>query len=89
MTWHKQAWSQSKQPVSRPVELVHYFAGWVEGASKRTDRTDCGCAQSTFGAKAANKTGGASRHQTPVLKSEKFKCRTDLEISVIRPVLHR
>ena len=61
------------QPVSRPVELVHYFGGWVEGASKRTDRTDGGLAQSTFGAKAANKTGGASRRQTPVLKSEKLK----------------
>ena len=22
------------QPVSRPVELVHYFGGWVEGPSK-------------------------------------------------------
>ena len=25
------------QPVSRPVELVHYFGGWVEGASRQTD----------------------------------------------------
>ena len=30
------------QPLSRPVELVHYFGGWVEGASKQTDRTDVG-----------------------------------------------
>ena len=28
------------QPVSRPVELVHYFGGWVEGPSKQTDRQD-------------------------------------------------
>ena len=40
------------QPVSRPVELVHYCEGWVEGASKQTDRTDGGWVQSTFGAKA-------------------------------------
>ena len=30
------------QPVSRPVELVNYFRGWVDG----------GWVQSTFGAKA-------------------------------------
>ena len=30
------------QPVPRPVELVHYFGGWVEGTSKQTDRTDGG-----------------------------------------------
>ena len=30
------------QPVSRPVELVDYFGGWVEGQSKQTDRTDGG-----------------------------------------------
>ena len=40
------------QPVSRPVELVYYFRGWVEVASKQTDRTDGGWVQSTFGAKA-------------------------------------
>ena len=40
------------QPVSRPVELVHYFGGWVEGPSKQTDRTGGGWVQSTFGAKA-------------------------------------
>ena len=40
------------QPVSRPVELVHYFGRWVEGQSKQTDRTDGACEQSTFGAKA-------------------------------------
>ena len=40
------------EPVSRPVELVHYFGEWVEGPSKRTDRTDGGWVQSTFGAKA-------------------------------------
>ena len=34
------------------MELVHYFGGWVEGASKQTDRTDGGWVQSTFGAKA-------------------------------------
>ena len=28
------------QPVSRPVELVHYFGGWVEGPSKQTDRQE-------------------------------------------------
>ena len=39
------------QPVSRPVELVDYFRGWVEGASKQTDRTDAGGVQSTFVAK--------------------------------------
>ena len=39
------------QPVSRPVELVHYFGGWVEGPSKKTDRTDGGWAHSTLGAK--------------------------------------
>ena len=40
------------QPVLRPVELVHYFGGWVKGPSKQTDRTDGGWVQSTFGAKA-------------------------------------
>ena len=40
------------QPVSRPMELVHYFGGWVECPSKQTDRTDGGWVQSTFGAKA-------------------------------------
>ena len=40
------------QPVSRPVELVHYFGGWVEGPSKQTDRTDGGWVHKTFGAKA-------------------------------------
>ena len=40
------------QPVSRPVELVHYFGGWVECPSKQRDRTDGGLVQSTFGAKA-------------------------------------
>ena len=40
------------QTVSRPVELVHYFGGWVEVANKQTDRTDDGWVQSTFGAKA-------------------------------------
>ena len=40
------------QPVSRPVELVHYFGGRVEGPSKQTERTDGGWVQSTFGAKA-------------------------------------
>ena len=33
---------QGLQPVPRPVELVHYFGGWVEGPSKQTDRTDGG-----------------------------------------------
>ena len=40
------------QPVSRHVELVHYFGGWVEGPSKQTDRTDGGWVQSTFGTMA-------------------------------------
>ena len=40
------------QPVSRPLELVHYFGGWVEGPKKQTDRTNSGWVQSTFGAKA-------------------------------------
>ena len=40
------------QSVSRPVELVHYFGGWVEGASKQTNWTDGGWVQRTFGAKA-------------------------------------
>ena len=40
------------QPTSRPVELVHYFGGLVEGPSKQTDRTDGGWVQITFGAKA-------------------------------------
>ena len=40
------------QPVSRPGELVHYFGGWVEGASKQTNRTNGGWVKSTFGAKA-------------------------------------
>ena len=40
------------RPVQRPVELVHYFGGWVEDPSKQTDRTDGGWVQSTFGAKA-------------------------------------
>ena len=26
------------QPVSRPVELVYYFGGWVEGPSKQTEQ---------------------------------------------------
>ena len=43
------------QPVSRPVELVNYFGGWVEGPSKQTDRTDGEWVQSTFGAKAEQK----------------------------------
>ena len=47
------------QPVSRPVELVHFFGGWVEGASKQTDmswadRKVCKIQQT-------DKTGGASR----------------------------
>ena len=42
------------QPVSRPLELVNYFEGWVKGPSKQTDRTDDGWMQSTFGAKAEN-----------------------------------
>ena len=33
------------QPVSRPVECVHYFGGWIEGPSKQTDRTDGGWVQ--------------------------------------------
>ena len=57
------------QPVSRPVELVHYFGGWVEGPSKQTDRTDGGWVQSTFGAKA-------SRRQTPV-KTYRLKRRKE------------
>ena len=40
------------QPVSRPVELVHYFGGWVEVPSKQTYKTDGGWVQSTFSAKA-------------------------------------
>ena len=40
------------QPVSRPVELAHYFGEWSEGASKQTNRTDGGWVKSTFGAKA-------------------------------------
>ena len=40
------------QPVSRPVELVHYIGGWVKGPNKQIDRTDGGGVQSTFGAKA-------------------------------------
>ena len=36
------------QPVLRPVELVHYFGGWVECPSKQTDRTDGGWVQSSF-----------------------------------------
>ena len=43
------------QPVSKPMELVHYFGGWVEGPSKQTDRTDRGWLQNTFGAKAEQK----------------------------------
>ena len=39
------------QPASRPVELVHYFGGLVEGPSKRTDRPYGGWVHSTFGAK--------------------------------------
>ena len=35
------------------MEQVHYFGGWVEGASKQTGRTDGGWVQSTFSAKAA------------------------------------
>ena len=55
------------QPLSRPVELVHYFGGWVEGPSKQKDRTDGGWVQSTLGAKAEQiKIAGASRRQTPV-----------------------
>ena len=50
---HECIWNKAGlQPVSRPVELVHYFRGWVEGPSKQTDRTDGGWVQSTFGAKA-------------------------------------
>ena len=33
------------------MELVYYFRGWVEVASKQTDRTDGGWLQSIFGAK--------------------------------------
>ena len=40
------------QLVSRPVDLVHFFGGWVEGLSKQTDRTDGGWVQSIFGDKA-------------------------------------
>ena len=40
------------QPVSIAVELVNYFGGWIEGASKQTDRAVGGWVQSTFGAKA-------------------------------------
>ena len=40
------------QHVSRPVELVHYVGGWVEGASKQRDLTNGGWVQSIFGAKA-------------------------------------
>ena len=46
---------QNLQPVSRPVELVHYFGGWVEGPNKQTDRTDGGWVQCNFGAKAEQK----------------------------------
>ena len=49
------------QPVSRPMELVHYFGGWVEGASKQTDMTDGGWVQSTFGAKTVQIKLGALR----------------------------
>ena len=31
---HYQQNKTGLQPVSRPVELVHYFGGWVEGPSK-------------------------------------------------------
>ena len=34
--------------VSRPMELVHYFVGWVEGPSKQTYRTDGKWVQSLF-----------------------------------------
>ena len=45
------------QPVSRPLELVHYFGGWVEGpANRQTGLMVGGCkvplVPSTFGAKA-------------------------------------
>ena len=39
--------------------MVHYFGGWVEGASNNTDRTNGGWVQSTFGAKAEQIKGGA------------------------------
>ena len=49
----KRIYSKTGLPhVSRPVELVHYFGGWVECPSKQTDWTDGGWMQSTFGAKA-------------------------------------
>ena len=34
------------------MKLVHCFGGWVEGASKQTDRTDGEWVNSTFGTKA-------------------------------------
>ena len=49
------------QPVSRPMELVHYFGGWVFGPIKQTDMTDGGWVQSTFGAKTVQIKLGALR----------------------------
>ena len=34
------------------MEVVQYSGGWVKGPSKRTDRTEGGWVQSTFGATA-------------------------------------
>ena len=65
------------QPVSRPVKLVHYFGGWVEGPSKQTDRTDGGWVQSTFGAKAEQFLAGKKR----VFLMQMFKTKVQNELS--------
>ena len=58
------------QPVSRPMEMVHYFGGWIEVASKQTDRTNGGWVQSNFGAKAEQiKLNGRFVGKTSLMKN--------------------
>ena len=52
--------SLSNKTGLEPVEVVHYFGEWVEGASKQTDRTD-GWVQSTFGCKAEQRSRQTDR----------------------------
>ena len=45
------------QPVSRPVDQVHYFGGWVEGAKSFWCQG--------FADRQPNRTGGGSSVQNP------------------------
>ena len=72
--WNKNKTNKTGlQPVSRPVEQVHYFGGWVEGAKSLWCQG--------FADRQPYRTGGGSRCVkvgTKVCKTQQTDLRTDI-----------